>query len=409
MNEQQEPIPREDFNKVFEKVFENDIQTFRTLENYLECAYTAYDTCHTLTILCIELENVSPEGMAYTKQRMQDYYAECETKLKKVIPHHTNPPLNFDDLPQLKTELYNLRHNTDGILSLIRDANNAFQRYPELLYTLQCMEDNGIPTDDIDASLKNTDAELEEVLASEPFPNEGFKKFVIKMNSYCIQVQKLEHWIHQKAIETSIVIAPQTPPAPIAPQEPTDLVKRMQVLATLLSSQEQVLSTLLSSQVQNTEVLIKLCHAAGLLHTDLSNEIRATQNFRYNADNRLKNIENQTAFLAANMPSSEQTAAAIDAAKCKAQRLVSDDDALGIMKATCKEYAVNSRQTLINWRKAGYEPVTGKIITDMAFSSLQAWVIWCQEFYTEMEKHTEIQKSIQKHTKTQSPNTERQQ
>ncbi len=166
---------------------------------------------------------------------------------------------------------------------------------------------------------------------------------------------------------------------------------------------------LYSSQIQNTEVLVKLLHVNGLLYTDLSNELLANRNFRYNADNRLKNIENQTAFVAANMPPSEQTAAVIDAAKRKAQRLVSDDDALVIMKAICKEHAVNSRQTLINWRNAGYEPTTGKIITDMAFSSLQAWVIWCQEFYTEMEKRTKNQKSIQKYTKTQSSKPKKQQ
>ncbi len=211
MDEQQKPILLEDFNKMFEK----DIQTCYMLENYLDRAYTVYDTCCTLVNLCIGLENENLEGAAYTKQCMQNYYANSEPKLKKVLPHHKNFPLSFDDLPKLKIELSNMRGNTDGMLVLVREANNAIQRYPELLYTLECMSEKGIPSDDIYDSLANTDNEIEEALASKPFPNEGFKKFVIRMNSYCIQVQKLELWIHQKAIETSIVIAPQTPPHPL--------------------------------------------------------------------------------------------------------------------------------------------------------------------------------------------------
>ncbi len=206
MDNQLEPITLNTFNKMLEK----DIAVTRDLENYLDVKYSVIDTCLTLANLCLDLETINPECAAYTKQRIQDYYTECEAKLNKAFTFHTPLSLSFDDLPKLKTQLTNIKAATADMLDLSRDAAAAIKRYPELLYTLHTMREKGVPTDDIDASIKNTEAELEEALASKTFPNECFKKFICNLNFYRIQVQKLEHWIYQKAGETSININPQT-------------------------------------------------------------------------------------------------------------------------------------------------------------------------------------------------------
>ena len=378
MDEQLEPITLNTFNKMLEK----DIAISRDLANYLEIKYNVFDTCLTLTILCQDLESNSLEGAAFTKQRIEDYYTECEAKLNKSFPFHKPLPLSFDNLDHLKIQLTNLKAATDNMLDLARDTVASIQRYPELLFTLHTMREKGIPTDDIDAAIKNTETELNEALASLTFPTESFKTFILNLNFYCIQVQKLERWIHQKASETALVIAPP-PPAPAPMPTPA------------ANMGPNVLSALLENQIKGNELLSKVLGAVGLMQTDLTNAQKANQNFQHDTRESLQTIINHTAFTAAELPNHDQIETAQTHSKSQAKNILTYKDAALIMKQICGPYAVDVR-TLIRWVNDGKEPTTGKPITDAAFSSIFAWNIWCQDYYAEMQKRTSLHNTIQK-------------
>ena len=199
MNKHQKTVSLEKFNNLYK----NEIEICHKLENYLECSYPVYDTCLTLTVLCQGLESNNLEGSLYTRQRIQNYYTQCVAKLNELFQYDKSLPLDFDDLAKVKTQLINLKNFTGSLLSLARNTSNHIERLPELLYVIECMRAKGIPTDDINESFRNTEAEVEEFLASKPSLDNPFRQINIKLNTYCIQVQKLERWIHQKAIETS--------------------------------------------------------------------------------------------------------------------------------------------------------------------------------------------------------------
>ena len=378
MDEQLEPITLNTFNKMLEK----DIAISRDLANYLEIKHNVFDTCLTLTILCQDLKSKNLEGAAFTKQRIEDYYAECEAKLNKNFPFHKPLPLRFDDLDHLKIQLTNLKAATDDMLDLARDTVASIQRYPELLFTLHTMRENGIPTDDIDAAIKNTEAELNKALATQTFPNESFKTFILNLNFYRIQVQKLERWILQKASETALVIAPP-PPAPAPMPTPA------------ANMDPNILSTLLSNQTKSNELLSKVLGAVGLIRTDLANAQKTNQNFQHDACVSLQTIINHTAFTAAELPNHDQIETAQNYSKSQAKNILTHKDAVLIMKQICGPYAVDVR-TLIRWVNDGKEPTTGKPITDAAFSSIFAWNIWCQDYNAEMQKRTNLHNTIQK-------------
>ena len=378
MDEQLEPITLNTFNKMLEK----DIAISRDLANYLEIKYTVFDTCLTLTILCQDLESKNLEGAAFTKQRIEDYYTECEAKLNKSFHFHKPLPLSFDDLDHLKIQLTNLKAATDDTLDLARDAVASIQRYPELLFTLHTMREKGVPTDDIDAAIKNTETELNEALAPLTFPTESFKTFILNLNFYRIQVQKLERWIHQKASETALVIAPP-PPAPAPMPTPA------------ANMGPNVLSALLENQIKGNELLSKVLGAVGLMQTDLTNAQKANQNFQHDARVNLQTIINHTAFTAAELPNHDQIETAQTHSKSQAKNILTYKDAALLMKQICGPYAVDVR-TLIRWVNDGKEPTTGKPITDAAFSSIFAWNIWCQDYYAEMQKRTSLHNTIQK-------------
>ncbi len=381
MDNQLEPITLNTFNKMLEK----DIAVTRDLENYLDVKYSVIDTCLTLANLCLDLETINPECAAYTKQRIQDYYTECEAKLNKAFTFHTPLSLSFDDLPKLKTQLTNIKAATADMLALSRDAAAAIKRYPELLYTLHTMREKGVPTDDIDASIKNTEAELEEALASKTFPNECFKKFICNLNFYRIQVQKLEHWIHQKASETALVIA-QPPPAPA----PLNVPQNPNILAELFAKFDELKAE--QKEIKN---------AVGLMNTDLTNKIKSDENYQHDMRESAQVITNHTAFIAAEIPNHDQIEAAQNYSKSQAKNILTYKDAALLMKQICGPYAVDVR-TLIRWVKEGKEPTTGKSITDAAFSSILAWSIWCQDYNDDMQKRTNQHNTIQKLAKKHS-------
>ena len=218
MNKHQKPVSLEKFNNLYK----NEIEFCHKLENYLECSYPVYDTCLTLTILCQGLESNNLEGSLYTRQRIQNYYTQCVTKLNEHFQYDKSLPLDFDDLTKLKTQLTNLKNFTSSLLSLARNTSNHIERLPELLYVIECMRTKGFPIDDIFESFVNTEAEVKEFLASKPSLDNPFSQINIKLNTYCIQVQKLERWIHQKAIETSPNITQSPHNTSIIPTESKD-------------------------------------------------------------------------------------------------------------------------------------------------------------------------------------------
>ena len=239
MNKHQKPVSLEKFNNLYK----NEIEFCHKLENYLECSYPVYDTCLTLTILCQGLESNNLEGSLYTRQRIQNYYTQCVTKLNEHFQYDKSLPLDFDDLTKLKTQLTNLKNFTGSLLSLARNTSNHIERLPELLYVIECMSTKGFPIDDIFESFVNTEAEVKEFLASKPSLDNPFSQINIKLNTYCIQVQKLERWIHQKAIETSPNITQSPHNTSIIPTEskdPNTLSKILEKIENLEAAQKAI-------------------------------------------------------------------------------------------------------------------------------------------------------------------------
>lgn len=375
MDEQFEPITLNTFNKMLEK----DIAISRDLANYLEIKYNVFDTCLTLTILCQDLERKNLEGAAFTKQRIVDYYAECEEKINKTFPFHKPLPLCFDDLDHLKIQLTNLKAATDGMLDLARDTVASIQRYPELLFTLHTMHEKGIPTDDIDAAIQNTEAELNEALASQTFPTESFKTFILNLNFYRIQVQKLERWIHQKASETALVIAPP-PPAPAPMPTPTANMDP-NVLSAFFAKVDAIKDVVI--EAKNAAVNAKIAaenaeKKTGLTHFEVTNMRQDNKNFQKLTTETLENIVAIGARIAAETLPLDQQEEARSAAKLKAKPLLTQEQAIGLMQQVCG-FSV-TRQTLNKWLKNGIEPETGKPISDAALASIESWYEWCEDY-----------------------------
>ena len=82
-----------------------------------------------------------------------------------------------------------------------------------MLFRSHTMKEKGISTDDIESSIRDVDdREINEAIVLQGFPllPRRHRNIFYHMNFYRLQVQKLEHWIYQKAGETSININPQT-------------------------------------------------------------------------------------------------------------------------------------------------------------------------------------------------------
>lgn len=217
MDNQLEPITLNTFNEQLK----NDIAFCCSLEYHLECDCSLFDTCFALADQSLALENISPEGAAYLKQQIKQYYTNYEAQRDQYIPFYESSLLNFDNLPNLKVQLSSSKDYTKAILAVARDTSAAIHRFPELLYTLHTMKEKGISTDDIELSIRDIDfREIDEAIHSQGFHflNKSLRNILSRMNFYRLQVQKLEHWIYQKAGETSINIAPQTIQALFADQ-----------------------------------------------------------------------------------------------------------------------------------------------------------------------------------------------
>ncbi len=210
MDNQLEPITLNTFNKKLE----NDIAECRFFEQFFECDCSFLDTCLDFTDLYLDLENVCPDGAAHIKQRIKQYYTDCLNNRSKDIPLHKIDPLVFDNPQKLKLELIEAKDFATRLLNIARETSSAMQRYPELLYTLHTLREKGVPTADIDSALENIDSDISVAIHSQHFYLVPRNLWILlyTLNFYRIKVQKLEHWIYQKAGETTIIINQQTFP-----------------------------------------------------------------------------------------------------------------------------------------------------------------------------------------------------
>ena len=241
------------------------------------------------------------------------------------------------------------------------------------------MRENGIPTDDIDAAIKNTEAELNKALATQTFPNESFKTFILNLNFYRIQVQKLERWILQKASETALVIAPP-PPAP-APMPTPAANMDPNILSILLSELNTIKENTLDAKNAAVDAKIAAEGAkkkTGLTHFEVTNMRKADENFQKLTTETLENLGTIGARIAAETLPLDQQEEARSAAKLKAKPLLTQERAIGIMQQVCG-FSV-TRQTLNKGLKNEIEPETGKSISDAAFASIESWYEWCEDY-----------------------------
>ena len=216
MDNQLEPITLNTFNEQLK----SEITLCDYLERHLECDCSLFDTCLNFTDLYLQLENVCPDGAAHIKQHIKQYYIDYVSQRDQTIPFFEIDLINFDNLPELKTKLTDSKDYSLSLLNIARDASASIHRYPELLYTLHTLKEKGIPTDEIKSSIQDIDQEISDAIYSQRFfliPKRT-RRLLYTLNFYRIQVQKLEHWIYQKAGETSINIAPQTIQALFADQ-----------------------------------------------------------------------------------------------------------------------------------------------------------------------------------------------
>ena len=364
-------------------------------EDYSTCAKDA-EACLDAIETCQTQEETNPENAPANRERLTATFAKYEFEVEPLTPNCDLAPIQRDF--KIKFDFFSQFHTENHAVA------KALTKLPKLAIIFNTLINDGItcsspklaPSAIFNDVISRAQRQLNDVENPPKDPQQNFLVLfmlpIADAQEICKTIAKLEQWILANIFTLAHRNNSFVPSIDTTNSEMLKILKRMEM-----------------RQVEQENTINRIKNNSGLMQVEVTNMHQESKNFQYNANGRLKNIENQTAFVAANMPPSEQTAAVIDAAKREAQRLVSDDDALIIMKAICREYAATSRQTLTNWRNAGYEPKTGKIITDAAFASLQSWVIWCQEFYTEMEKRAQIKQSIQKCTKTNPPRPEKRQ